>query len=246
MSHETPEEIVIVAEQGRGADGQSVSLDRRLYLQLLVFDNCTDSTALNGRLQDLHLPYVLYNDLNNPSGVGLLTYSEDPLFFATTLRTALQEPLFRSLTPLPEFTMIGRTYALGYETDLEASLIRQPMERVCNPAWPWAIWYPLRRSGAFEQLSAAEQRIILAEHGGIGRAYSRAGHGSDVRLACHGLDKNDNDFVIGLLGPSLHPLSLMVQRMRKTKQTSLYLERLGPFFVGHAIGQNLLQGEAHA
>ncbi len=35
------------------------------------------------------------------------------------------------------------------------------------------------------------------EHGGIGHAYGRAGYGTDIRLACHGLDKNDNDFVVG-------------------------------------------------
>lgn len=103
---------------------------------------------------------------------------------------------------------------------------------------PWAIWYPLRRSGSFEQLSGQEQRVVLMEHGGIGRAFGREGYGHDIRLACHGLDKNDNDFVIGLLGPELHPLSSIVQRMRKTKQTSLHLESLGPFFVGKAVWQS--------
>jgi hypothetical protein len=29
-----------------------------------------------------------------------------------------------------------------------------------------------------------------------------------------------------------------VQAMRKTQQTALYLERLGPFFVGRAIWQS--------
>ena len=53
-----------------------------------------------------------------------------------------------------------------------------------------------------------------------------------MRLACHGLDANDNDFVIGLLGHSLHPLSHVVQHMRKTVQTSQYIEKMGPFFVG--------------
>jgi chlorite dismutase len=75
------------------------------------------------------------------------------------------------------------------------------------------------------------------EHGGIGHAYGRAGHGTDIRLACHGLDKNDNDFVVALLGPELYPLSSIVQRMRKTKQTSLHLEKLGPFFIGRALWQ---------
>ena len=67
---------------------------------------------------------------------------------------------------------------------------------------------------------------------------ARAGLGYDIRLACHGLDRDDNDFVVGLLGPELHPLSIIVQRMRKTKQTSLHLERLGPFFVGRVAWQS--------
>ena len=33
------------------------------------------------------------------------------------------------------------------------------------------------------------------------------------------------------------PLSALVQAMRKTQQTSLYLDRLGPFFVGRAVWQ---------
>jgi chlorite dismutase len=139
--------------------------------------------------------------------------------------------------------MLGRTYALGYEPDLEQALITRPRWRVCHPAWPWAIWYPLRRSGSFEQLSPKEQNVILQEHGGIGRAFGRAGYGYDIRLACYGLDKNDNDFVIGLVGPDLYPLSSIVQRMRKTKQTSLHLESLGPFFVGKVVWRTPKVGE---
>jgi chlorite dismutase len=75
------------------------------------------------------------------------------------------------------------------------------------------------------------------EHGGVGMAFGRAGLGYDIRLACHGLDQADNDFVVGLLGQELHPLSIIVQRMRKTRQTSLHLERLGPFFVGRVAWQ---------
>ena len=32
------------------------------------------------------------------------------------------------------------------------------------------------------------------EHGGIGRAYGEADYAHDVRLACHGLGTEDNDF----------------------------------------------------
>jgi chlorite dismutase len=40
-----------------------------------------------------------------------------------------------------------------------------------------------------------------------------------------------------LLGPNLHPLSAVVQEMRKTEQTSQYLDSLGPFFVGRVAWQ---------
>ena len=66
-------------------------------------------------------------------------------------------------------------------------------------------------------------------------AFGAADYAHDVRLACHGLDRDDNDFVIGLIGKELFPLSAVVQSMRKTQQTSLYLDRLGPFFIGRAI-----------
>ena len=48
-------------------------------------------------------------------------------------------------------------------------------------------------------------------------------------------DVDDNDFVIGLMGAELYPLSRIVQDMRKTQQTALYIESLGPFFVGKKV-----------
>ena len=80
--------------------------------------------------------------------------------------------------------------------------------------------------------------MILAEHGAIGMSFGAGDYAHDIRLACHGLDKDDNDFIIGLIGKELFPLSALVQTMRKTQQTSLYLERLGPFFVGRALWQS--------
>ena len=134
--------------------------------------------------------------------------------------------------------MLGRTYALGYEPDLEDWLLQKPRRTVSNPEWPWAVWYPLRRSGAFSSLSPEEQAPILGEHGRIGRAFGEAGYAQDIRLACFGLDKNDNDFVIGLVGRELYPLSACVQSMRKTRQTSQYIQSMGPFFVGRAVWQS--------
>ncbi|MCB0040800.1 MAG: chlorite dismutase family protein [Caldilineaceae bacterium] len=227
-----------ISEQGRTADGEVVRLDRRLFMQLYAFGECYRTDDIVESLAERSFGSVLYADANDPLGIALLTFTEDPNFFVNELRDYLRLPPFAGIEPKPEYTMMGRTYALGNEAELERSLITRPRQKVCDPAMPWAIWYPLRRAGTFEQLSAQEQRTILMEHGGIGHAYGRAGYGTDIRLACHGLDKNDNDFVVGLLGPELYPLSSIVQRMRKTKQTSLHLERLGPFFVGKAIWQS--------
>jgi chlorite dismutase len=78
----------------------------------------------------------------------------------------------------------------------------------------------------------------MREHGTIGKSYAAADLAHDVRLACHGLDANDNEFVIGLIGKSLHPLSHIVQRMRSTRQTSEFINQMGPFFVGRAALRN--------
>jgi chlorite dismutase len=42
---------------------------------------------------------------------------------------------------------------------------------------------------------------------------------------------------VGLLGKDLFPLSALVQHMRRTRQTSEFIERMGPFFVGRTIWQ---------
>jgi chlorite dismutase len=229
---------VDVAEHGRDAQGGTTSLDRRLFMQLHAFGHARHTRALAAALTDAGVVGVLYEDVNDPTGVALLTVSERPEAFVTEYRAFLQSGPFAELEPKPELTMLGRTYTLGHEDDLVETLVERPRRRVLDPSLPWAIWYPLRRSGSFEQLSRQEQNTILMEHGGIGMAFGRAGLGHDIRLACHGLDRADNDFVVGLLGPDLHPLSVIVQRMRKTKQTSLHLERLGPFFVGRVAWQS--------
>ncbi len=225
-------ETVDVAEHGRSADGETTSLDRRLFMQLHAYGGSRDTDVLVSALESAGVTGALYEDVNDPTGVALLTLSESPEAFVTKYRAFLHSSPFAELEPKPELTMLGRTYAIGYEQDLAETLVERPRRRVLDPKLPWAIWYPLRRAGSFEQLSRREQDTILMEHGGVGMAFGRAGLGYDIRLACHGLDRDDNDFVVGLLGPELHPLSIIVQRMRKTKQTSLHLERLGPFFVG--------------
>jgi chlorite dismutase len=151
------------------------------------------------------------------------------------LRPATNGEELIGLTPRPEMSMLGRTYSTGFEQDLPFWVLERPRATALNEAWPWAIWYPLRRTGAFERLDAKDRGGIMREHGGIGRSYGDADLAHDIRLACHGLDQNDNDFVIGLVGKELYPLSHVVQSMRRTRQTAEYMEKMGPFFVGRAV-----------
>jgi Chlorite dismutase len=222
--------------QEHGADRQTS--DRRLFMQLSAFGGCLDAKPLQRALESSRIEAVLYQDVNDPRGVALVSMSEDPTFFVTGLREVLNAEPFAALSLKPDLTMFGRTYASGFEANLDEWLLRRPRRAALNPAWPWALWYPLRRTGAFGRLSPKEQGEIIREHSVLGHAYGDADLAHDIRLACHGLDARDNDFVIGLVGRDLHPLSHLVQAMRKTVQTSQYIQTLGPFFIGHALWQS--------
>ena len=227
-------------ESGKPIDGAPQTLDTRLYMQLHVFDGCANPENLIRAAQDSGLECVIYSDLSNPTGIGFLTMSESPDAFVTEARQFLNSEPFSSLDPVPELTMTGRTYATGFEPDLQDMLLNKPRRNTRSAQWPWAVWYPLRRKSEFGLLSEEETRKILGEHARIGRTYGQAGYAVDIRLACYGLDRNDNDFVIGLIGSELFPLSRVVQDMRKTEQTAKYIESLGPFFIGKTVWQSPL------
>jgi Chlorite dismutase len=230
----TEETAIDVREHG----ARQQTSDRRLFMQLHVFTGCLDPKPLVHALEASRQEAVLYQDANDPRGVGVLAMAEDPVVFVREARELLNGDPFAGLGLRPEFTMLGRTYSSGFESDLEDWLVQRPRRTALNPAWPWGIWYPLRRVGAFARLSPQEQGAIIREHSVLGRAYGEADLAHDIRLACHGLDVRDNDFVIGLVGRDLHPLSHLVQAMRKTVQTAQYIHTLGPFFVGHVLWQS--------
>lgn len=221
-------------------DGQQTSLDRRLFMKFTAFTGCTDPAAAAKALSDADIVGALYVDANDPRGIGIIALSEDPDHFVAELRGVFNAKPFVDFQHKPEFDMLGRTYSIGYEPDLEDTLFEKPRFKTLNPDYPWAVWYPLQRAKSFQTLPEAKQRQILGEHGTLAKRFGFAGLAADVRLACHGLDKNDNDFIIGLIGPKLFPLSAVVQEMRKTEQTSQYLDSLGPFFVGKVAWQSAL------
>jgi len=229
-----------LSEKGRDARGQVTRSNRRLFMQLLAFGECENIQAVIDAVRTVKGPITVYRDFNDPMGIGIMTASEDTDYFLGPWRDLFHKPVFADLMPKPEYTMLGRSYSIGYEADLDHVLVNRPIQRLTNPEWPWAVWYPLRRAGAFERLPAEEQKAILGEHGQLGALFSAGDLGYDIRLDCRGIDKNDNDFVIGLIGKELFPLSAMVQAMRKTRQTSEFLEKLGPFFIGKAAWQQVV------
>lgn len=242
MTAPSPESVPVdVRERGAPKGEAPQYLDRRLFMQLLAFERSSELgeaqavRLLGSRLEAAGIASVLYQDVNHPRGLALLTMSESPADFVTKTRPACADPELAGLRPRPELSMLGRSYSTGFEQDLSFWLLERPRKTALEPKWPWAIWYPLRRTGAFERLEPKEKGGIMREHGTIGKSYGDADLAHDIRLACHGLDANDNEFVIGLVGKELHPLSHVVQAMRRTRQTSEFMHSMGPFFVGHAI-----------
>jgi hypothetical protein len=226
-----------IAEKGRRA-GQVISLDRRLFMKFTAFGNCPRADAAIGALAQAGVQAALYLDATDPQGIGIMAASEDPDFFVTTLRDVFNDAPFDDFEYKPEFDMLGRSYSIGYESDLEDVLLKRPLRRLLDPENRWAVWYPLQRSKGFQRLPPEDQQRILGEHGTLAKRFGHANLANDIRLACHGLDRHDNDFIVGLVGPTLHPLSAVVQEMRKTEQTAQYLDNLGPFFVGRAAWQS--------
>ncbi|HUX42460.1 MAG TPA: chlorite dismutase family protein [Rectinemataceae bacterium] len=224
-------------EKGRAADGSTIYSERRLYLQFLAFGNCPRPEGPIAALAGFGHPSVLYADLADPRGIGLVFMSEDPAFFARELREFLAGPAFAELSLKPELSMFGRTYAIGYERDLEETLFTRPRSRILDPELAWATWYPVRRSKAFAGLPEAERHDILMDHGEIGKRFGKAGLAHDIRLDCHGLDRNDNDFVIGIVSKELVAISAVVEAMRGSLQTMRHLDNLGPFFTGMVLAR---------
>ncbi|MEA2752560.1 MAG: hypothetical protein QOI41_6703 [Myxococcales bacterium] len=233
-----------VNEYGGKKDGVKQAMNRRLFMQLLVFrvpkGTAPDAvgTELLGILKARRIPGVVYADTMDPRSLAVLSWSEDPTHFVRNIRPLFSEAPLANVDLRDDFAMLGRSYSTGHEPELAWTLLERPIANVMNEVTRWHVWYPLRRKGAFAKLEPIEQSHTLREHAALGIAYGQQELATDVRLACHGIDAGDNEFVIGLMGKDLHPLSHLVQAMRKTRQTSEFIEKMGPFFVGYVLGSS--------
>src|SRR5262245_40684915 len=90
-----PPSEIDVRERGAPRDGEPQVLDRRLFMQLSVFrcpaarDAAETVRELGTALRAREVPAVIYDDVNDPRGIGVLCWSEDPARFVTAVRPAL-------------------------------------------------------------------------------------------------------------------------------------------------------------
>ena len=231
-----------VNEYGGKKEGVKQSMNRRLFMQLLVFrvpaGQPADGVgkALLVVMRDKKIPGVVYADTMDPRSIALLSWSEDPSHFVKNVRPLFTEAPLADVALRDDFGMMGRTYSTGHEPELAWTLLDRPIENATKESTRWHVWYPLRRKGSFAKLEGIDQSHILREHAALGIAYGAQELATDIRLACHGIDAGDNEFVIGIMSKELHSASHLVQAMRKTRQTSEFIEKMGPFFVGYVLG----------
>src|SRR3954453_16893499 len=92
-------ESVDVTEKGRSPSGEVITSNRRMYMQFLAYGDVKDTSALISALKMAGVDAVLYEDINDPTGVGLLTLNEAPERFIEAYRPLLNSKPFAELTP---------------------------------------------------------------------------------------------------------------------------------------------------
>src|SRR3954471_15907702 len=85
-----------LSEKGGLKNGQPQRSDERLFMQLLAFTGCNDLEAAAAHLAKCRVTGVLYEDLNDPRGIGLLTLGRTPDIFVDVVRPACTSGVFAS------------------------------------------------------------------------------------------------------------------------------------------------------
>src|SRR6202795_3686994 len=84
-----------ISEKGGMKNGVPQRSDRRLFMQFLSFGGCGDARAIAEAVAAAGMTGALYEDVNDPRGIGLLTVSEEPGDFLDRVRPMLNGPAFR-------------------------------------------------------------------------------------------------------------------------------------------------------
>ena len=118
-------------EKGRDQEGKLMTSDRRLFMQLQCFTQCKlHPSDYYKALKAAKFASVLYQDFNDPFGLGLLSFHENPEFFTKEVPDFFRQGVFSQLKHKPHFTMTGRSYSIGYENNLDYVLVRSA-HRAC-------------------------------------------------------------------------------------------------------------------
>ncbi len=142
---------------------------------------------------------ALYVDANDPQGIGIMVASEDPDYFVTRLATLFNRRPFADFVHRPRVRHARSQLLDRLRVRPRGHTAREAARKAAEPreyTGPSGTRCSAPRSS--RPCPADHQRRILAEHGSLAKRYGAGGHAADVRLACHGLDSNDNDFIVGL------------------------------------------------
>src|SRR3954467_1922787 len=91
-----------LSEKGGIRNGEPQRSNERLFMQLLAFGGCPDARPLASALERAGLAAVLYEDVNDPRGIALLTFSAAADVFVDRVRPLLNSAPFASLQQKPE------------------------------------------------------------------------------------------------------------------------------------------------
>ena len=231
-----------VNEYGGKKDGERQAMNRRLFMQLLVFDAPAGEAAdeigkdLAAQLRHNAIAGVVYADASSPRGLGLLTWSEDPAHFVQAVRPLFARRLAAQGGPAPAVRDARPHLRHGPRAGPRA---RAPAPR-----------HPERDERRSTRGTSGTRSAARARSRGSTRRSRAASCASTRRSAsptarpswrttsasrATGSTPRTTSSSSASSGASSTRFSHLVQTMRKTRQTSEYIAKMGPFFVGFVL-----------
>ena len=102
-------------------------------MKFTAFGGCADPHAAITALAEDGVEGALYLDANDPQGIGVIAVAEDPGVLRDDAAHAVQPRAVRRFAHKREFDMLGRTYSIGYEPDLEDTLFHRRRAQAARP-----------------------------------------------------------------------------------------------------------------
>src|SRR5262245_57843196 len=94
-----------LSEKGGLKGGTPQRSDERLFMQLTAFGECRNTAAAVAYLAASGIAAVVYEDLNDPLGLAVLTMSTSPDHFLDAVRPVVTSGPFTSFVLKPQYSM---------------------------------------------------------------------------------------------------------------------------------------------